>query len=122
MAVLVNSLTTDASGDATITFNVEGYVDTIAIDYAADAGATTDVTITGYLGSYSFTMYSKTDSITDAIVRPRVAVQDNAGNNVTYDGTNEIYERYLVDRITITIAQGGASKTDVVTLGVIRNY
>lgn len=45
-------------------------------------------------------------------VRPRIAVQNNAGADITYDGTRKVYEPYnLVDeRIKIVIAQGGDAK------------
>lgn len=45
-------------------------------------------------------------------VRPRIALQNNAGSDITYDGTRKVYEPYnLVDeRIKIVIAQGGDAK------------
>jgi len=122
MAVIKKSLTTDTSGDATTTFNVNDYIDTIAIDYSASADAGTDTTITGYLGGSSFTIYSKTDSNTDVVVRPRVKVQSNAGTDVEYASNYPIYEKYMVDRVTITFAQGGSTKTNLVVIGIDRSY
>ena len=122
MTVITKSLTTDASGDATTTINVQGYINTIGIVYSASADAGTDVTITGYIGSSSFTVYSKTDYNTTHLVRPRVAVQDNAGTDLTYDGTRKVSEAYFVDRLVITFAQGGASKTNTVNISLDKVY
>ena len=121
MGVIKKTLTTDAAGDASETFNVHGYVDTIAIDYSATGAAGTDITITGYLEGASFTLYSKTDNITDVVLRPRVKVQDNTGADVLYAAAGEeVHERYMVDKINVTIAQGGDSKVSVVTIGIER--
>jgi hypothetical protein len=54
---------------------------------------------------------------TDLTVYPRKAVQDNTGANVTYDGTNEIYEHFIVfGRIKLSIASGTATQVVVVDL------
>jgi hypothetical protein len=104
------NLTSDSSGDATETKNINGLIDTVVVNYADDVEATCDITITGYVGSKSFTIYSKTDSKTDAVIRPRTPMMDNAGSAVTYDGTNEIYDKFFVESVTVTIAQAGSGK------------
>lgn len=110
MAIISRTLTTDSSGDDTEIIDFHGTINTISIDYAADAASGTDVTVTGHIGSKSFTIYTKSNSNTDAIVRPRTPVDDNAGTNVTFDGSNEIYEPFMVDKLTLTVAQGGDTK------------
>ena len=104
------ALTTDASGDATgYSKSVRGRLLRLFVDYNG-ADATTDLTITEE--ETSTTLYSNTDTNTDFSVYPRTAVQDNAGTDVTYDGTNEIYEPFVVfGRIKAVVAQGGASKS-----------
>ena len=54
---------------------------------------------------------------TDATYYPRTPVQDNAGADVTFDGTNEIYESFVVyGRIKMSIAAGTATETVSVTI------
>ena len=106
---ITGDLTTDASGDASHVYQINGKIIAIRLDYSASADAGTDITITNDL---SETVYSKTDSKTDVTLRPRTPVEDNAGTDVTYDGSNEIYEPYSAAEVTVTIAQGGASVTD----------
>ena len=116
----VFDLTTNSSGDASVTKSIIGKIDSISVDYAADMASGADITITGYIGAKSFTLYSKTDSVTDAIVRPRVVVQDNAGTDIdlsdTEGGNTAQYEHYAVDAVNVTIAQGGDTKECAVTI------
>lgn len=53
-------------------------------------------------------------------VYPRVPVHDQVGGAVTYDGSNEIYERLemVQDRIKIVLAQGGDTKSGAFALVV----
>lgn len=69
-----------------------------------------DFTITGE--DTAENLWVDTNINASEIVRPRIAVQDNAGDDITYDGTRKIYEPYnLVDeRIKIVIAQGDDAK------------
>lgn len=108
-------LTTDSSGDATDTIEFHGTIDTISIDYASDSAAGTDVTVTGHIGNKSFTVYSKTNSKTDDIVRPRVPLDDATGTAIDLSdaqgGDTAMYGKFFVDKISLTVAQGGDSKT-----------
>ena len=49
---------------------------------------------------------------TDIAYYPRTSSQDNTGVDVTYDGTNEIYEPFVVyGRVKLSIAAGTAGET-----------
>lgn len=103
--------TTDGSGDSTDYSRViRGCVKSVQLDIdALDAGA--DITITTEDELSAQTIYTKDDSNTNATVYPRVALQDNGGTAVTYDGTNEIYGEYVVmGRLKVVVAQGGNTK------------
>ena len=104
------------NSDAAIT----GRILAIAIDYHASTPATADVTITERIVTTDRqTIHVETDSTTDVVRYPRRAVEDNAENTVTYDGTNEIYEPYVVNgQIRVAVAQGDAL-TDAVVVTVI---
>jgi len=44
---------------------------------------------------------------TDATYYPRVQVHDNTGTGITYDGTHEVYEPFVVyGRVKLSIASG----------------
>jgi len=50
---------------------------------------------------------------------PRTSSQDNTGADVTFDGTNEIYEPFVVyGRIKLSLASGTATETVTVYLMV----
>lgn len=53
-----------------------------------------------------------TNANVDLKYYPHAIARDAAGATITYDGTNEIYEKILLNGVvTLTIAQGGATKT-----------
>lgn len=59
---------------------------------------------------------------TDIVVYPRTPVQDNTGTDVTYDGTNEIYQPFIVyGRVKLSLASGTAGDTVSVDLIVEEN-
>jgi len=56
---------------------------------------------------------------TDITYYPRTSSQDNTGADVTFDGTNEIYEPFVVyGRIKLSLASGTATETVTVYLMV----
>ena len=56
---------------------------------------------------------------TDATYYPRKAVEDITGTAVTYDGTNEIYEPFVVyGRLLLTLASGTATHSVTVHVTV----
>lgn len=111
--------TTDASGNSTVySNNVAGKLKNIKLDIDG-LDNTADITITTDGEAVAQTLYSKSNSATNVVVYPRVAVQDNAGADVTFDGTNEIYDDYvLVGRFKVVVAQGGNTKAFKITFDV----
>jgi len=105
--------TTDASGAATVqgTKVVRGRIIAI-IGNTEPLADTADITITTTDEAATQTILSLTNVSGDVVVYPRTAVQDNTDTDVTYDGTNEIYEPYVVfSRLKCVVAQGGDSKS-----------
>ena len=110
----------DGSGDATATSarNIRGKVMAIGLVYDAGSDAGTDVTITtaGDIVAAQ-TLLTATDNNTSKWFYPRVPVEDATGTDVTYDGTNEIYEPFVIsDRIVITVADQTEAKAVTVYL------
>jgi hypothetical protein len=59
---------------------------------------------------------------TDVVIYPRVASQDITGTDVTFDGTNEIYEPFIVyGRVKLSLATGTAGDTVSVDIVVEEN-
>lgn len=83
----------------------------ISIRYArTDYDVGVDFTITAE--DTGENLWVDTNIAVSETVRPRIALQNNAGVDITYDGTRKVYEPYnLVDeRIKIVIAQGDDAK------------
>lgn len=112
--------TAGADGSATGTGQtpapVVGRVLAVHIDYSAGQEATTDVTI-ATVETPTVTVFAKADSDTDTWYYPRTKIQDDAGADVTYDGTNEVYEAVAVaDYLKATIAQADNGETVNITI------
>lgn len=108
-----------ATGAANTTRPIAGRILKLRLNYHADAPATTDVTVTERVGSTNWeTIHTETDSATDVTRYPRRAVEDNAEATVTYDGTNEIYEPFVVcDYVRVAVA-GSNALTDCVVVDI----
>jgi len=88
---------------------IRGEILAVYLDYT-DQPATADVTLK--MVSPDQTVLSIGNANTDGWFYPRVAVQDNAGAGVTYDGTNEIYEPHPVHgKLNLAVAQGDDAGT-----------
>lgn len=114
--------TTDSSGDATVySKNFTGKVLVLQTDVnGLDAGADTTITSDGDLSAQ--TLLDLTDTNTNATYYPRIPAQDNAGSDVTFDGSNEIYTEFVVSgRLKAVIAQGGDTK-DFVIWALVEEY
>ena len=104
-----------ATGAANSTHVVTGKILAIYFDFHASAPATTDTTVTERKGSVDRqTICVETSSKTDVMRYPRRAVEDNAEATVTYDGTNEIYEPYVVDGYVRVAVAGSNALTNAV--------
>jgi len=105
-----------AVGAANSSRPINGKVQAIWFDFHASAPNTTDVTVTERVVTTDRqTVCVETSSKTDVMRYPRRAVEDNAEGTVTYDGTNEIYEPYVIDGyIRVAVAQCNALTNAVV--------
>lgn len=97
--------------------SVQGEVLAVHVAYDGTPPGTTDVTLSDEGDPASESIVSLANNNTDTKLYPRRKVQDNAGNDLTFDGTNELYEPYVVHgRLEGTIAQ--ANNDDSATFTV----
>ena len=83
----------------------------------APPAGTTDFTLSDEGDPASESIISISNAATDIKVYPRRVVELNDGTDITYDGTNEVYEPYVVcGRLEATIAQ--ANNNDYVDVTV----
>jgi hypothetical protein len=100
---------------------VHGQILAVHVDFQDSPPATTDLTLSDESDPAAESILTLTDTAADAKHYPRRAVQDNAGADVTFDGTNEIYEPYLVHgRLKAVIAGANASDSAVLTVWIRR--
>ncbi len=111
-------LTTDSSGDATQdTEAFTGFVESIEIDYAADADAGTDVTVVEAQG-LGRTLVNLANNKTDKIIYPVVESTTNAGASL---GTAQFRPFWIEgSKLTFTVDEGTSGK--VVTMTVIVSH
>ncbi len=96
---------------------VVGRVLAVHVAYLGNPPAGTDFTLSDEGDPISEAIVSLVNAATDVKLYPRRVMQDNANNDVTFDGANEIYEPYVVcGRLEATIAQ--ANDGDSVTVTV----
>jgi hypothetical protein len=105
------TITTDESGDGTGYISVpHGRV--MSLHYAkTDYADTVDFNIT--LEATGQGLWTEENVTASKVVYPRVAVHDQTGVGVTFDGTNEIYEPVFAarDRVKVVVANGGDTKS-----------
>lgn len=108
---------TIAAGETTAeayTSNVKGRILNVGIDYPAN---TCTVDLDSQDEASSQKILDLAASNTDVVRYPRKAVEDITGTAVTYDGTNEIYEPFVVNgRLKLSLASGTAG--DSVSIAV----
>ena len=109
--------TTTTAGDVTITSAGHyGYlyaVQWIDGDLADGVDAVLSTTATTTPGGVAHTLLTLTDANVDLWYYPRMVVHDNAGAEVTYDATNQLYGPMAVvtGTLSLVIASGGDTKT-----------
>jgi len=113
--IRINSGAIDASGDAeAYSEPVRGKILAVHVNYptnTCEVDLTTDEAV-------AQTILDLAAANTDIVIYPRVKIQNNAGTDITYDGSNEVYDNYAVfDRLKLTIASGTA--TEEVTVDVL---
>jgi len=107
--------TTDASGDLTVTAANKVTGELIAIHWIdGDLADGVDAVLSDSRDGdeADVTLLTLTDANSDAMYYPRTPAQDNAGADVTYDGTNEIYTEQIVNgKPKLVVSSGGNAKT-----------
>lgn len=84
---------------------VRGAAMAVYADYGAGITTTTDLTLAP-AGMARENLLSLSNQATYKWVYARRAVQDNTGSDVTYDGTNKVYDPYWADdHLKVTVAQ-----------------
>ena len=112
-----------SAGSATATgysTPVRGEVLAVHVDYQdSPPAATTDFTLSDEDCPASESIITISNAATDIKVYPRRVTELNDGTDITYDGTNEVYEPYVVHgRLEATIAQANANDYCTVTVWI----
>lgn len=88
---------------------IAGEVLAVYVDYQGSPPGTTDFTLSDEADPMSEAIVSISDAASDIKVYPRRVTELNDGTDITYDGTNEVYEPYVVrGRLEAVIAQANA--------------
>ena len=118
------TVTTDGSGDGTAVSKVLNgtlyAVQWIDGDFADGVDGTFTVGSTD--AGVNYTVLTLTNANNDAMYYPREQVDTTAGAGGTYDGTRtvDVVEPPIVGKVTLTVAQGGATKTGGAVLFIRR--
>ena len=91
---------------------IRGEVLAVYVDYQGSPPAgTTDFTLSDEQDPAAESIITLVDAATDVKIYPRRVTELNDGTDITYDGTNEVYEPYVVHgRLKAVIA--GANNDD----------
>lgn len=91
---------------------IRGEVLAVHVDYQGSPPAgTTDFTLSDEQDPAAESIITLVDAATDVKIYPRRVTELNDGTDITYDGTNEVYEPYVVHgRLKAVIA--GANNDD----------
>jgi hypothetical protein len=89
-----------SAGSATSTAystHISGEILAVYVKYQGSPPAgTTDFTLSDETDPSSENIISITDAATDIKIYPRRVLELNDGTDITYDGTNEVYGKYIV--------------------------
>ena len=98
---------------------VVGQICSIGVTYNGSPPASTDLVIaTAGNNGPALTILTLTNANSDGWFHPRHKVDDESGADVTYDGSNEVYDKVCVaDNIKITVSQ--ANDDDSVDVVVV---
>lgn len=104
---------TGASGTHTSAGTFSGRVLRVMIDYSASADSGTDVTVATAGNNHpAVTLYTKSNSNTDAVVNPRAPIHDTSGTALTLEGTEPQVDTIPIsDHIKLTVAQNIAGQS-----------
>ena len=111
-SVSINSGDTSGGSGASTTNNtsshvVVGQICSIGVPYNGSPPASTDVVIaTAGNNGPALTLLTLTNANSDGWFHIRHKVDDESGADITYDGSNEVYEKVCVaDNIKVTVSQ-----------------
>ena len=123
-SVSINSGDTSGGSGASTSNNtsshvVVGQICSIGVTYNGSAPASTDVVIaTAGNNGPALTLLTLTNANSDGWFHLRHKVDDESGADITYDGSNEVYEKVCVaDNIKVTVSQ--ANDDDSVDVVVV---
>ena len=90
-----------------------GEICSIGVTYGDSPPGTTDVTIaTAGNNGPALTLLTLTNANSDGWFHLRHKTDDESGADITYDGSNEVYEKVCIaDNIKVTIAQANSPDT-----------
>ena len=108
-----------ATNNATSSHVITGQICSIGVTYGDSPPGTTDVTVaTAGNNGPALTILTLTNANTSGWFHPRHVVDDNAGADITYDGTRVVYDKICIaDNIKVTIA--GADSPDTAEVVVV---
>jgi len=121
-SVSINSGATDGGAGASTNNNtsshvVVGQICSIGVTYNGSPPSSTDVVIaTAGKNGPALTILTLTNANSDGWFHPRHVIDDSAGADITYDGTNEVYDKVTVaDYLKVSVAQANdGDSVDVV--------
>ena len=123
-SVSINSGDTSGGSGASTSNNtsshvVVGQICSIGVTYNGSPPASTDVVIaTAGNNGPALTLLTLTNANSDGWFHIRHKVDDESGADITYDGSNEVYEKVCVaDNIKVTGSQ--ANDDDSVDVGIV---
>ena len=123
-SVSISSGATDGGAGASTNNNTSGHVVvgqicSIGVTYNGSPPASTDLVIaTAGNNGPALTLLTLTNANSNGWFHPRHKIDDETGADITYDGTNEVYDKVCVaDNIKITVSQ--ANDDDSVDVVVI---
>jgi len=98
---------------------VVGQICSIGVAYNGSPPSSTDVVIaTAGNNGPALTILTLTNANSDGWFHPRHKIDDESAADITYDGTNEVYEKVCVaDNIKVTVSQ--ANDDDSVDVVVV---
>jgi len=100
---------------------IAGEVLAVHLEYGDSPPAGTDFALSDESDPASESIVSLTDANSDVKIYPRRKVQDSGNTDVTYDGSNEIYEPCVVHgRMEATISQANNGDSVTVTAWIRR--
>ena len=123
-SVSISSGATDGGAGVSTNNNTSGHVVvgqicSIGVTYNGSPPASTDLVIaTAGNNGPALTILTLTNANSNGWFHPRHIVDDNAGDDITYDGTRVVYDKVCIaDNIKITVSQ--ANDDDSVDVVVV---